>query len=168
MDLKGMKAAVLAALLMGVACIGLTRAQETQKEAQPEKQTHVGAPPAVAGAWTGDWGMYSPPPKTGEQPPALKKMMYPEQCKQLDCKVEPLPEGKWQATFEGECGRPYKYTIKMLGRQAGNVVLFQGSADLGEKDGGVFDWIGRASDKEFVGFFTSRGYTGTFRLARAK
>jgi hypothetical protein len=54
----------------------------------------------------------------------------------------------------------------MQGRQAGDVVMFQGSADLGEKDGGVFDWIGRASSKEFVGFFTSRGYTGTFRLTR--
>jgi hypothetical protein len=167
MNLKRMKIVVLASLLAGVVGVGLTRAQETQKEAQPKK-ADIGAPPAVTGAWTGDWGMYSPPPKNGEQPPALKKMMYPEQCKQLDCKVEVLPDGKWQATFEGECGRPYKYTIKMPGRQAGNVVLFQGSADLGEKDGGVFDWIGRASDKEFVGFFTSKGYTGTFRLGRAK
>src|SRR5438046_6055992 len=112
--------------------------------------------------------MYSPPPKNEEQPPALKKMMYPDACKQLDCKVETLPGGKWQATFEGECGRPYKYTIKMLGRQAGPTVLFSGSADLGPKDGGVFDWIGRATDREFVGFFTSRGYTGTFRLARPR
>ena len=83
-------------------------------------------------------------------------------------KVEELPDGKWQATFEGECGRPYKYTIKMQGRQAGSVVMFQGSADLGEKDGGVFDWIGRANDKEFIGFFTSKGYTGVFRMTRAK
>jgi hypothetical protein len=168
MNLKSLKIAGLAILLAGVVGIGLTRAQEAQKETQPEKKTEGGALPSVAGAWTGDWGMYSPPPKNGEQPSALKKMMYPEACKQMDCKVEAMPDGKWQATFEGECGRPYKYTIKMLGRQAGKVVLFQGSADLGEKDGGVFDWIGRASDKEFVGFFTSKGYTGTFRLARAK
>jgi len=51
---------------------------------------------------------------------------------------------------------------------AGSVVIFQGSADLGDKDGGVFDWIGRANDKEFIGFFTSKGYTGVFRMARAK
>jgi hypothetical protein len=37
---------------------------------------------------------------------------------------------------------------------------------LGANDGGVFDWIGKANDKEFVGFFTSAGYTGTFALAR--
>ena len=30
------------------------------------------------------------------------------------------------------------------------------------------DWIGRATDKEFVGFFTSAYYTGTFNLTRAK
>ena len=39
---------------------------------------------------------------------------------------------------------------------------------LGAKDGGVYDWIGRANEKEFVGFFTSAFYTGTFNLARAK
>ena len=143
------------------------QAQETKPASaeKPTPQKTVKAP-QVVGDWTGDWGMYSPPPKSGEVPPALKKMMYPDACKVMDCKVEALPDGKFQATFEGECGRPYKYTIKMLGRATSGVVLFQGSADLGEKDGGVFDWIGRASDTEFVGFFTSKGYTGTFRLTR--
>jgi hypothetical protein len=74
----------------------------------------------------------------------------------------------WQATFEGECGRPYKYTIKMDGRQAGDVVLFKGTTDLGEKDGGVYDWIGRATQKEFIGFYTSAKYSGVFQLARKK
>lgn len=143
------------------------RNQETKPTALPQgKPTQSGKAPQVDGNWTGDWGMYSPPPKSGEVPPALKKMMYPDACKVMDCKVKALPGGKWEAVFEGECGRPYKYTITMQGRQAGDVVMFQGSADLGEKDGGVFDWIGRASSKEFVGFFTSRGYTGTFRLTR--
>ena len=123
--------------------------------------------PDVTGSWTGTWGIYSPPALDGEPAPAGKKE-YTAQQRQMDCQVEALPDGKWQATFEGECGRPYKYTVKMLGRQAGEAVLFQGSADLGEKDGGVFDWIGRATEKEFVGFFTSKGYTGTFRLARPK
>src|SRR5947208_17077798 len=119
--------------------------------------------PGVAGAWVGTWGPYTPPQAGTAPGPATPR---PEA--RLDCKVVALPDGKWQATFEGECGRPYKYTIKMLGRTASSVVLFQGSADLGEKDGGVYDWIGRATDKEFVGFFTSMGHTGTFRLARAK
>ena len=117
--------------------------------------------PAVTGAWTGTWGPLLPP-KEGESRPVEGPQM------RLDCRVE-LKEGeKWQATFEGECGRPYKYTIRMLGRRAGDVVLFQGTADLGEMDGGVYDWIGRATGTEFVGFYTSRKYTGTFRLTRPK
>jgi len=168
MNAKYLRIALVAALVLSVAFARMTRAQDTKQTEPKVRSAHASGPANVGGDWTGDWGMYSPPPKSGEVPSALKKMMYPEACKQMDCKVAPMPDGKWQATFEGECGRPYKYTIKMLGRSAGDVVLFQGSADLGEKDGGVYDWIGRASDKEFVGFFTSRGHTGTFRLARAK
>ncbi len=115
--------------------------------------------PAIAGAWTGSWGPYSPDPNVASR--------YTQAQKQLDCTVETLPGGKWQATFEGECGRPYKYTIKLEGRTAGGAALFQGSVDLGEKDGGVYDWIGRATDKEFVGFYTSQGHVGHFRLTRA-
>ena len=63
---------------------------------------------------------------------------------------------------------PTSYTIKMEGRQVGKVVMFKGSADLGPKDGGVYDWIGRMTDQEFVGFFTSAGYTGVFNLSKAK
>jgi hypothetical protein len=157
---------LIVVLAGGVIGLGLSRAQDTTKNPAAGSGQRVAAAPAVAGNWTGDWGMYSPPPKSGEVPATLKKAMYPESCKQMDCTVEKIDADKYQATFEGECGRPYKYTIKMLGRRAGSVVMFQGSADLGEKDGGVFDWIGRANDKEFVGFFTSQGYTGTFRLAR--
>ena len=56
----------------------------------------------------------------------------------------------------------------MEGRLVGNVVMFKGSADLGQRDGGVYDWIGRAVGDEFVGFYTSAGYTGVFSLSRAK
>src|SRR5439155_25513058 len=114
--------------------------------------------PAIPGAWTGSWVFFFTDATTAE--------IYTKAQAQLDCKVVALPDGKWQATFEGECGRPYKYAIKMLGRTAGNVVLFQGSADLGEKDGGVYYWVGRATEKEFVGFYTSQSHTGHFRLSR--
>jgi hypothetical protein len=116
------------------------------------------AVPAVTGAWTGTWGPYF----KQDQEKSAKKA---EKC--MDCVVV-LKDGVWQATFEGECGRPYKYTIKMDGRQAGEAVLFKGTTDLGPKDGGVFDWIGRATDKEFVGFYTSAKYNGVFRLERKK
>jgi hypothetical protein len=118
--------------------------------------------PQIAGTWVGTWGLYSPPKPGEAQPPAPKGL--PEL--RLDCKVVEKPDGKWQATFEGEAGRAYKYTIQMEGHQAGNVVLFKGSVDLGEKDGGAYDWIGRATETEFVGFYTSPRYTGHFRLGR--
>jgi hypothetical protein len=92
-------------------------------------------------------------------------------CKQLDCSVVLKDDGGakvWEATFEGECGRPYKYTIKMEGKQAGETVMFKGTVDLGEQDGGVYDWIGRANDDEFAGFYTSSHHVGVFRLAKAK
>ena len=114
--------------------------------------------PDVAGAWTGVWSSYNPA-QGGSTPKDL--------CKNLSAKVE-QKDSVWLATFEGDCGRPYKYSIKMEGRQVGKVVLFKGTTDLGKQDGGVYDWIGRANDKEFVGFFTSAFYTGTFNLARAK
>jgi hypothetical protein len=112
--------------------------------------------PNIGGEWTGTWATYNP---------AQGAVAPKDICKRLDCKVE-FKDGAWQAVFEGDCGRPYKYTIKMEGRQIGNVVMFKGTTDLGAKDGGVFDWIGRANEKEFVGFFTSAFYTGVFSLAR--
>ncbi len=118
--------------------------------------------PLVTGDWVGTWGI-SAPPKAGE-PPSPTQHSAGEL--RLDCNVTERSGGAWQATFKGECGRPYKYTVQMQGRQVGPVVLFKGTADLGEKDGGVFDWIGRATEDEFVGFYTSQKYTGHFRLAR--
>ena len=120
--------------------------------------------PEVVGKWAGTWGVYNPADqaKPDEKP---KANVYQKAQMKLDCTVE-MKDGKWQATFEGECGRPYKYTIKMAGRQVGKAVMFQGTADLGPEDGGVYDWIGKANDKEFVGFYTSQKYTGTFQLKR--
>ena len=116
------------------------------------------AAPDVLGDWTGVWSVYNP-----AQPATPPK----EACKRLDAKIV-MKDGLWQATFEGDCGRPYKYSITMEGRQVGKVVLFKGTTDLGPRDGGVYDWVGRANDKEFVGFYTSAFSTGVFTLSRAK
>ena len=159
---------LVSALIIGALGICLC-ADWTQGEGEKKSADKI---PEVAGAWTGDWGPYDP-----AKGMALEK----EKCKKLDCTVV-LKEGAareagtsaggsakvWEATFEGECGRPYKYTIKMEGRQASDVVLFKGTVDLGEKDGGVYDWVGRATDKEFAGFYTSSHHVGVFRLARVK
>ncbi len=129
--------------------VAVAQNQSTQTPTQPVD---------ISGDWTGTWGVYSP--AQGTTPPK-------DICKRLDAKVE-NKDGAWLATFEGDCGRPYKYKITMEGRQVGKAVMFKGTTDLGAQDGGVFDWIGRANEKEFVGFFTSAFYTGTFNLTRTK
>ena len=121
-----------------------------------ERRGGPATPPDVSGTWTGTWSAYNP-----AQPSTPPK----EQCAKLQAKVEKKGDG-YEATFEGDCGRPYKYTITMEGRASSGVVLFKGTADLGPKDGGVYDWIGRATAKEFVGFYTNAYYTGVFNLTR--
>ena len=142
---------------VGLALITVVLVSSISSSQTPSTQQNPPAPD-ISGDWTGTWGSYNP--AQGSAP-------VKELCKKLDSKVA-FKDGAWEATFEGDCGRPYKYTIKMKGRQVGKVVMFQGTTDLGAKDGGVFDWIGRATEKEFVGFFTSAYYTGTFNLARPK
>jgi hypothetical protein len=115
-----------------------------------------GPPPDVTGKWTGIWNAYDP--AQGATPPK-------EMCKTLDATI--TREGDvWKAVFEGDCGRPYKYNITMEGRAVGPVVMFKGTVDLGAKDGGVYDWVGRANGKQFIGFYTSAFATGTFNMTR--
>ncbi|HYV05441.1 MAG TPA: hypothetical protein VFB82_12685 [Blastocatellia bacterium] len=140
-------------LVLTLCCLALIISVASAQNTAPQQPV-----PDIAGDWTGTWATYSP--AQGAVPPK-------DICKSLVCKVT-SKDGVWEATFEGDCGRPYKYTIKMEGRQVGKVVMFKGTTDLGAKDGGVFDWIGRANEKEFVGFFTSGYYTGVFSLTRAK
>jgi len=140
-----LRTAVLAAMLFTFA----VTAPSTQGQATAQA-------PDVTGEWTGIWSAYNP-----AQPSVPPK----EQCKSLTAKVAKKGDA-YEATFEGDCGRPYKYNITMEGRAAGKTVLFKGTADLGPKDGGVYDWIGRATDQEFVGFYTNAYYTGVFTLTR--
>ena len=99
-------------------------------------------PPEISGKWTGTWSSFNPAQAT-TQPKEL--------CKQLDAEI--VKNGDvWVATFEGDCGRPYKYKISMNGRLSG----------------GVYDWVGRATNGEFIGFYTSAHATGFFNLSRAK
>jgi hypothetical protein len=109
----------------------------------------------VTGKWTGTWSAFDP--GAGDAP----------QGERLRMEADVRRDGAaWTATFEANCGGEYSYSVTMAGRTAGDVVLFTGSADLGSENGGVFDWIGRASDRAFIGFYTSAGYTGMFALSR--
>lgn len=127
-------------------------------EAQGQRGRGPQGPPDLAGKWSGTWSSFNPAQAT-TQPR--------EVCKRLDADV--VRNGEvWIATFEGDCGRPYKYKITMNGRLVGGVVLFTGTVDLGAQDGGVFDWVGRATNGEFIGFYTSAYATGFFNLTRPK
>jgi hypothetical protein len=126
--------------------------------AQPQPGRGPQGPPNIAGAWVGTWSAFNP--ARASTPPQ-------EQCAKLSANIAQKGD-VWEAVFEGDCGRPYKYTITMEGRQVGNVVMFKGTVDLGQRDGGVYDWIGRAMADEFVGFYTSAAYTGVFNMTRAK
>lgn len=120
--------------------------------------TTATASPDVSGQWTGLWGAFDPSNQT---------VIEKDDCKLIECKAE-LVDGVWRATFAGECSRPYKYEITMEGRPVGGAVLFKGTVDLGPKDGGVYDWVGRATEDAFVGFYTSAHYTGVFHMKRPK
>ena len=87
-------------------------------------------------------------------------------CAKLTATIAQKDPTTWTAVFEGDCGRPYKYSISMEGKLQGPAVLFKGSADLGAQDGGVYDWIGRAVTDEFVGFYTNAYTTGVFSMKK--
>jgi hypothetical protein len=141
--------AVLSVLMVLIA--GFAIAQERRGARGPQQ------PLDISGTWTGTWSNFNP-----AQPSSQPNVV----CAKLDAKVV-LVNGVWEASFEGDCGRPYKYSIKMEGRQSGNAVLFKGTADLGQADGGVYDWIGRANNTDFIGFYTNAFSTGFFNLKKA-
>lgn len=150
---------LIVCLLVLLASFSGAQAQQPQTTAQASGPTKTPTPaqaPDVSGEWSGVWSGYNP------AKPETKPI---DLCSNLVAKIE-QKNGAWQASFEGNCGRPYKYEIKMEGRQVGKVIMFKGTTDLGAQDGGVYDWIGRANESSFVGFFTSAGYTGTFNMTR--
>ena len=104
----------LLALIVMAATIGQAQGQSGRGQTPP-------GPPEIAGKWSGTWSSFNPA-KATTQPKEL--------CKQLDAGV--VRDGEtWVATFEGDCGRPYKYKISMNGRHSEGVVLFTGTVDLG-------------------------------------
>ena len=147
--------ALLAGAFAAVASLGLVQESRAQAARAPD----------IVGQWTGTWGDYSPPMPEGADAPRQKRKAPPMR---LDATVTLKDDGKYEAVFEGDCGRPYKYRIPLPGRSVGASVMFSGSVDLGREDGGVYDWIGRATDKEFIGFYTSQGHVGAFQLSRVK
>ena len=143
-------------IVLLVMCIGFATGISAQDRGRGRGARGPQEPLNISGNWTGTWSSYNP-----NQTTAAPNVV----CAKLDAKVAKVND-VWEATFEGDCGRPYKYTIKMEGREAGNAVLFKGTVDLGAADGGVYDWIGRATNTEFIGFYTNAFSTGVFSLKK--
>jgi dienelactone hydrolase len=88
---------------------------------------------------------------------------------ELQCVARQLDERNWKAHFTGYCNRQFAYEVEMKGRTDGDKVRFEGEADLGEKDGGVYKWTGAIAGDTFAGQYTSAsGKKGEFRMTREK
>jgi hypothetical protein len=143
-------------LLLALGCAHDHSSHDHGSSPHAAQASSSSAAPAAEGSWAGEWGPYNPAKNM-----ALKK----EDCNIISAKVQRQGD-KWQAEFEGQCSRPYAYTISMDGEQHGNAVLFRGTVDLGPQDGGVYDWVGRATGDEFVGFYTNAYHTGIFHMKK--
>lgn len=86
----------------------------------------------------------------------------------LQCDARQVGDKQWEAHFYGNCGRDYSYQVDLVGQVDGNVVKFEGDVDLGEKDGGVYNWSGTMTDGQFSGEYTTAvGKAGSFTMTRA-
>lgn len=82
----------------------------------------------------------------------------------LHCVVRKLDGENYSAVFSGYCGRDFVFQITMNGKRSGDKVLFEGEADLGEKDG-VYRWSGELTGTTFTGKYTSpTGKKGEFSM----
>lgn len=88
---------------------------------------------------------------------------------ELSCLVTAKADGQWEGKFTGTCDRQFAYEVKMDGRRDGETILFTGKADLGEKDGGLYEWTGRIAGDKFMGEYKSdAGKTGKFEMKATK
>lgn len=87
---------------------------------------------------------------------------------ELRCVALHVEGDRWEATFSGYCNRQFVYEVKMQGRQVGETINFTGKADLGDKDGGIYTWMGELANDRFKGSYRSAsGKTGSFEMKPA-
>jgi len=102
--------------------------------------------------WTGTWQASDSPEHGGD----------------LHCRARKVGDGTWKATFSGYCGRQFVYDIEMDGREQDGKVVFAGQVDLGEADGGAYQWEGVMTGNKFDGkYLTASGASGSFQMAPA-
>lgn len=104
--------------------------------------------PDATGYYAGNW--YGPNP---EKP-----------LGDLTCTITPGETGNWDALFFATFGGVGEYEVDLEGTTQGDAIVFQGSVDLGETSGGVFDWNGTIVGDQFNGTYTSKFINGTFKM----
>jgi hypothetical protein len=109
------------------------------------------APDTVSGLYQGDWYGPNPDRSLGE----------------LDCSIARKDAETWDATFSATFGGFGEYDVSLEGKRVDDKVVFEGSIDLGETSGGVFDWTGEIVGDQFNGSYTSKFINGTFRMVKA-
>ena len=88
---------------------------------------------------------------------------------ELKCLARHLSGEDWEATFTGTGNGKFAYEVVMRGRKTGDKIVFTGEADLGDKDGGLYQWSGEIDGKGFIGRYSSeKGKKGTFKMGRLK
>lgn len=74
------------------------------------------------------------------------------------------------ADAQGQRGRGPQPPPEIAGTCTGTWSSFNPAQATSQpkQDGGVYDWVGRATNNEFIGFYTSAHATGFFNMTRAK
>lgn len=87
----------------------------------------------------------------------------------LHCVARRIEGEDYSAVFSGYCGREYAFQIAMNGKKDGDRITFAGEVDLGDKDGGKYQWTGEILGDSFNGKYTSsQGKKGEFSMKLEK
>jgi hypothetical protein len=104
----------------------------------------------VSGYYVGHW--YGPNP---EKP-----------LGELTCTITPKGPDTWDAFFIATFGEVGEYEVPLEGKREDSKVVFGGDVDLGESEGGVFEWTGEIVGDTFNGNYKAATYVGTFRMKK--
>lgn len=87
---------------------------------------------------------------------------------ELNCTITATGGGNYDALFFAVFGGMGEYEVPLKGTTQDGAVVFDGSVDLGETSGGVFDWKGSIVDDVFNGTYTSKFINGTFKMSKTE
>ncbi len=74
----------------------------------------------------------------------------------LECEAKQVKGDQWTAKFTGYYGKRFAYEVEMKGVKKGEQIVFEGTANLGEKDGD-YRWTGIIDGETFNGKYQKVG-----------